>query len=195
MIGNDVVDLGDPETRSEALNPRFDARVFTSGERSQIERSPSGHETRWMLWACKEAAYKLSKRQDHETIFSPFAFEVSIEEPQRAMISFRGQRICACLSRLGDAVHAVAALTQADLLRVVAEVAAHPSEQSRVVRDLVRKRVAALHAISPDDVTIIDGPDRVPGIRLRGKLHKEAISLSHHGRYVAFAWVPPMGIR
>ena len=28
MVGNDVVDLGDPETRPGATHPRFDARVF-----------------------------------------------------------------------------------------------------------------------------------------------------------------------
>ena len=36
MLGNDIVDLGDPETRPGARHPRFDARVFTREERAAL---------------------------------------------------------------------------------------------------------------------------------------------------------------
>lgn len=35
-VGNDVVDLRDPETRKGAVHPRFDLRVFTADERERI---------------------------------------------------------------------------------------------------------------------------------------------------------------
>ena len=43
MIGNDVVDLADPEAREAALHPRFDARVFAAGERALLRRAADAH--------------------------------------------------------------------------------------------------------------------------------------------------------
>ena len=43
MLGNDIIDLGDPETRPGARHPRFDARVFTREERAALgDRGGSG---------------------------------------------------------------------------------------------------------------------------------------------------------
>jgi len=187
MIGNDVVDLGDPEAQPKALNPRFDTRVFTTGERSQIEQGSSEHEMRWILWACKESAYKLAKRDDHETIFSPVAFEVSIEGPASAFVLFGDKTICVRLSRFDDVVHAVAAQSRADLDRSVAEITPCRSDQSRVVRDLARRRIATLHAAPISAVEIKDGPSRIPEVRFNDGPSPHVLSLSHHGRYVAFA--------
>ena len=36
MVGNDIVDLRDPESQADGLHPRFDARVFTAPERDAI---------------------------------------------------------------------------------------------------------------------------------------------------------------
>ena len=39
MIGNDVVDLSDPESAPAALHPRFDARAFCEAERERLAAS------------------------------------------------------------------------------------------------------------------------------------------------------------
>ena len=39
MVGDDVVDLADPEARADALHPRFDARVFAPAERAALAAS------------------------------------------------------------------------------------------------------------------------------------------------------------
>ena len=56
MLGNDVVDLGDPETLRGAQHPRFDARVFTREERAAIADSPAPERLRWSLWPALAAA-------------------------------------------------------------------------------------------------------------------------------------------
>jgi len=70
MIGNDIVDLGDP--RTFRLHPRFDSRVFTGCERERVE----DHTDRWLLWACKEAAFKALNGIDPSVRFVPSEFEV-----------------------------------------------------------------------------------------------------------------------
>ena len=68
MIGNDVVDLEDPETRPETFRPRFDERVFDPVERRAIAHDPRPHARRWAHWAAKEAAYKLARQLDERQV-------------------------------------------------------------------------------------------------------------------------------
>ena len=77
-VGNDVVDLADPETRLGGLHPRWVERVFGAAERKALDASPSRHLLHWALWAAKESAYKARKRLDPETVFSPREFEVEL---------------------------------------------------------------------------------------------------------------------
>ena len=76
LVGNDIIDLGDPESALDALHPRFAQRVFSDEERQRIARSPDPGATLWTLWAAKESAYKIEKKRDPAAIFSPRAFAV-----------------------------------------------------------------------------------------------------------------------
>ena len=58
MIGNDIVDLRDPEVQPGASHPRFDRRVFAPEERSALAASGARERLRWILWAAKEAGRK-----------------------------------------------------------------------------------------------------------------------------------------
>ena len=70
MLGNDVVDLADPEVRGGPAHPRFDARVFSPPERRALESESAPNRLRWTLWAAKEAAYKLAVKRDPNAIFA-----------------------------------------------------------------------------------------------------------------------------
>ncbi len=91
MVGNDVVDLADRDARSQTYALRFDARVFDRSERAAIERagspqslqSPQSTEStesqRWRLWAAKEAAYKVARKENAGTVFTPARFGVRLD--------------------------------------------------------------------------------------------------------------------
>lgn len=74
MIGNDVVDLSDPETPASQLNPRFDQRIFTADELQRLAHSRQPHRLRWLLWAAKEASYKSGRKTMPDLVFSPRRF-------------------------------------------------------------------------------------------------------------------------
>ena len=83
MLGNDVVDLLDPDSRPESFRPRFDARVYSPEERRAISRDRNPLARRWAHWAAKEAAFKTMKQLDSKFVFSPSHLEVEFE-PTRA---------------------------------------------------------------------------------------------------------------
>jgi len=71
MLGNDIVDLADPEACESTLHPRFDARVFAAPERVLLAAAADRGALRWALWAAKEREYRL---RSTEVIGWPLSF-------------------------------------------------------------------------------------------------------------------------
>jgi 4'-phosphopantetheinyl transferase EntD len=81
LIGNDLVDLRARESEGKSRDTRFVARVFTAREAELIAGSSSPDFALWMLWAAKEAAYKVAKKLRADAIFAHSRYEVTIDPP------------------------------------------------------------------------------------------------------------------
>lgn len=194
MLGNDVVDLADPETRPAVRHPRFDARVFTPEERAALAGAEDPERMRWSLWAAKEAAYKCLKKLEPGTCFSPVRFAVRLAADQTGTVDFGGRRLSVALFAEGDALHAVA--TDAgdpgrDVLRFVSE-RADAEDSSSAVRALARDAAAAQLGCAPGELEF-SREGRVPRLLRRGGQPGLDLSLSHHGRFLAAALETPSG--
>jgi hypothetical protein len=206
MLGNDIVDLKDPDTRPETFRPRFDARVFGPVERRAIEHDRDGQARRWSHWAAKEAAYKLARQIDDQFIFAPSKMLAHFESsdlvephcrerrgkmtlPESAVISFREVELRGI--ETPAYVHVMAQPVGGDWDAVVSSVErvddeAHASE---FVRSLAAAGIARDLGIERTRVGI-GRRGRIPTVEIDGTLSSMAISLSHHGRFVACAASP-----
>ena len=188
MIGNDVVDLADPESRAVARHLRFDGRVFDGTERVLIEASSHPERARWLLWAAKESAYKAARKEDPRTVFSPARFVVRLEGDARASVAVGARRFLVDLVAGADHVHAVARAAGDPSGAVSTAVAKLPelSLCNEAVRRLVIATLSPLLAVEPEHLAIQrDG--RIPTLWIRGARSTADLSLSHHGQFVAFA--------
>ena len=187
MVGNDVVDLGDPEVREDALHPRFDERVFAPEERAALSKGADRNRLRWTLWAAKEAAYKTARKLDPAVIFSPARFVVRLDAGRRGVVRHADRAYPVRVRQAADWLHAVAADDEVALSRAVcvARVSAAP-DASAMVRALVRRRMAAYFDAEPGDLRV-ERRERIPRLLVRGEPRDCDLSLSHHGRLVAFA--------
>ena len=185
-----VVDLGDPETHLEVLHPRWAERVFTDVERRVLAASPVRHRLHWALWAAKESAYKALRRLDPGAVFSPRAFEAELEELREESAVCRGG------VRHRDATFAVEIRSAPEFVHAVATVPGTPGRLvARVEQSggdpgaAVRSAAAAAVAEALDlDSTGLRFAGRPPVV-YRGTVSLAvAVSLSHHGRFVAFAF-------
>ena len=191
-VGNDVVDLADPETRLSGLHPRFDERVFCAAERAALEASPSRHLLHWVLWAAKESAYKARKRLEPALVFAPRDFEVELVPPPvaRAEGTATGQvfhhgGVCDLEIRLdGASVHAVARSRDAAEAWVVSAVERTEGDPGVAARRLAATAIGSALGLDPDDVLVAGRP---PVVRHGAQPLDAVLSLSHHGRFVAFA--------
>lgn len=201
MVGNDVVDLRDPETDPNTLHPRFDGRVFTPSERSWLSASPDISRARWTLWAAKEAAYKLARKLVPETIFSPVRFVVDFEpatphgsgveqrRDRRGLVRLGEREFAVRVTGARDWVHAVATRSGERGQRPLAGLARlEPVEAcaSRGVRELACDAIARRLRLAPGELEVRKR-GRVPHLLVRGRPVALDLSLSHHGAFVAFA--------
>jgi phosphopantetheinyl transferase (holo-ACP synthase) len=221
-IGNDVVDLGDPEAAAGACHARFEKRVFAPEEVALLDASAGSRRLRlrWTLWAAKEAAYKVARKRDATIVFSPRRFMVRLHDDTRATVEHQVEhqqhRFTVALDLGARHVHAIArdgratctdgsdghaapipAPAPAAAARIIARVATLEPGNRACPGDLVRAlaitTLAPLLAPAPAILSIVrDG--RIPRLYdAHGPLDAD-LSLSHHGRFVAFACVLPVHV-
>jgi phosphopantetheinyl transferase (holo-ACP synthase) len=200
-LGNDVVDLADPESGLECLHPRWIERVFAEPERVALEeagarrrRRTPGPDARlrlhWALWAAKESAYKARKRTDPATMFSPREFVAELaplpdgDGTTMGRVDHRGQRLAVEVRIHGSCLHAVATGSEAARAPLLAVATTAGADAGRDVRGLAAATIADALQV---DVARLAIAGRPPAIRWDGEPTAFCLSLSHHGRFVAFA--------
>jgi len=192
MVGNDVVDLRARAVVSGPRHPRFDARVFAPAEHRALRESAAPNALRWTLWAAKEAAYKVAKKLDDATVWSPLRFVVSLDGACGGTVEHAGRQIPVRVEADGERVHAVAtdrAEALAGVRSRVAELRAEDADPSAAVRSLAREELAPLLGAPPGALEFARR-GRIPLLRLAGRAAPFDLSLSHHGRFVAYAAEP-----
>jgi phosphopantetheinyl transferase (holo-ACP synthase) len=192
MVGNDVVDLRDRSVATGPRHPRFDARVFAPSEHRALRESTDANPLRWSFWAAKEAAYKVAKKLDEATVWSPVRFVVHIDRSGAGRVEHEGRDYPVRVATDGECAHAVACDAAEALSKVRARVAPLPAPDanpSAAVRELAREDLAQLLGQDADALEFARR-GRIPVLRVAGEDAPLDLSLSHHGRFVAWASEP-----
>jgi phosphopantetheinyl transferase (holo-ACP synthase) len=189
-----VVDFHDPESQPEALHPRFDARVFSAGEREALGASGSPHSLRWSFWAAKESAYKVAKKLDAAVRFMPRDFLVRPVAEGWALVLHETRSFEVRLERTDEWVHAVATLAAAKGLSTHRSVSvgiepleASSTDASRTVRESALAALSSRMSLPTGQIRIA-AERGIPVAVWRKRRLPVDLSLSHHGRFVAWAW-------
>jgi phosphopantetheinyl transferase len=191
MVGNDVVDLR-ARLVAGPRHPRFDARVFAPSEHRALRESAEANALRWAFWAAKEAAYKVAKKLDDAAVWSPVRFVVRFAGDGAGAVEHQGRSIPVRVEADAERVHAVASDRAEALARVrsrVAELPAADADPSAAVRALACEELAPLLGASAAALEIARR-GRIPVLRMDGRDAPFDLSLSHHGRFVAYAAEP-----
>jgi phosphopantetheine--protein transferase-like protein len=200
-VGNDIVDLADPENIGKSADERFCRRVFNAEELSMIAGSDRPDSFLWMIWAAKEAAYKAISRMYPVVCSIPRRYPVVLETAAHAgsVTPLKGK----VRTPLGDvsvhvfievqALHAIAFLNVEDLTGIVFRVErvdVKGGDPSGFVRKILLEEIASRLGCPVGSLSVFKEKKRpwAPFISFReGRLPIE-ISLSHDGRFVAFAY-------
>ncbi|RZO86416.1 MAG: 4-phosphopantetheinyl transferase family protein [Oceanococcus sp.] len=198
MIGNDVVDLADPETRQ--LHPRFDRRILSESELQRLKRSADPHRLRWTLWAAKEASYKRGRKLMPDLAFSPCLFETHIMDSADIVVKHPRFSSKVQIDVTNDYVHAVAlplddgstnlAEAAADLkLAVIRSPQDAKSSTSLQIRQFAQQSLAKHLQVHQQHTRIITR-QKIPYLTDADQNILGDLSLSHHGQFLSLAFQP-----
>ncbi len=194
MIGNDVVDLSSSESRD--IHPRFDQLALTPAERALLPGCAEPHRLRWQFWSAKEAAYKLLRRMYPHTSFVPRRFHVLPAPAGARALVHHGFHVVQVQWQAGeDFVHAVARMT-GDASRAPGIIAGEwaleaesPATISRQVRELALDAIAGRTGLRREAISV-RSRNRIPDLVTTAGDWLGFLSLSHHGRFGAYACFP-----
>jgi phosphopantetheinyl transferase (holo-ACP synthase) len=188
--GNDVVDLGDPANVGADQRSRFISRVLADAEREAVRVSGDPTALLWTFVAAKEAAFKLACKLGPRPVFAHRSFVV---DPLLSWVRHGGRRFHLWVDRAGDRVHAVVSTDESPPFAVAASI--DPTQDPGIAaRRLLSTSLARhLHCSAAMLAVVRDaepaawddlGPPRL--LRYGLPLATD-VSLSHDGRFVAFA--------
>ena len=185
-VGNDVVDLCLPEIEEHHRRDQFVSRVCTPEERARLGDDPK--RMLWTLFAAKEAAYKVLVKAGHQPGFAHRAIVVSAD--LRSVV-WGERKLHLAVDANEVRVHAVAWVGDGAF---VSGVEAASGDLGVDARAFLCRSVAPILGSSPDTLSVARAPDAEawdgyapPRLLVAGAPAPMDVSLSHDGRFVAFA--------
>ncbi|RYG22045.1 MAG: 4-phosphopantetheinyl transferase family protein [Chitinophagaceae bacterium] len=175
MLGNDIVDLCKAKADSNWQRNGYLAKIFNVEERAQILASPNANLMVWTLWSMKEATYKIINRELSKRFYSPRKFTCKSNGTE-GIVAFEG-RIFYTRSEIGDhSVHTIACTEKQNLALIQTY---YGKNNSSYLHDFYAKFESySIEKNSHGQPYLVD--------KEHGATY--AISISHHGLYVAIVF-------
>ena len=200
MIGNDIVDLADPQARGKNRDIRFIERVFTPDEQRKIQKSDEPDIVLWSLWVGKETGYKAMSKTHPAVSSSPERYAVQLSDtplPESGTVETPCGLVSVRFRITGGYIHCIGATTDKGLNSIVWDVQTmlrpevSPKYQSDFVRNMARKKISRYLKEDLETLEIVRPKGRrglgPPVIYTGGKRTAIDISMSHDGRFAACA--------
>ncbi len=202
------MDLAHPQAIAGYEDHRFVSRVLTLTEQKKLRSSSFPNQCLWSFWAAKESAYKVISRFFPLVSSSPKQYEVSIGDIKspsifHGMVTTPETTVQIRGSIDPDYVHCLG-VTGKDVDDQTIETGIYPiptenmgdiilpEQESLFVRELAKDRIAAYLKTDVSQIQIrrkiIANQPGPPEVFVQGKKIPVNISLSHDGRFVAFAF-------
>lgn len=193
MIGNDIVDLsmgtiGDGERRV-----RFMKKLFTNDEMDIIESLGKDDKWIWLLWSIKESVYKIVFREEQKTRYAPkslkcISMSSSGEGIYHAKVDYEGFYFESRSIISREYIHTIASKSLVEIDQSTSEIFTIPSKKNENIinNKIVESVISSKKYELASRLSIIKDKNRIPHL-YDGVDEIGYLSISHHGRFGAFA--------
>jgi phosphopantetheinyl transferase (holo-ACP synthase) len=212
-VGNDIVDLTSPYVKGKSSETKFVQRVLTSYERQALLKYDNPDNLLQVFWAAKETAYKVSFKLCPQVTSAPRRYDVCLDTPKRGrdvwgrvktplgfvhitarlnpdFIHCFGTENLLARKTIICGVEPIDGLSQPDFCRC-------SETLSRMVRASAIKEIASNLSLSENDISITKVDQKkgrfFPEVYIKGEKAGITISLSHDGRFIAYAFLIQRG--
>lgn len=207
--GNDIVDLNAPHAKEKSRHARYVDRILTDEEKYALVESDCPDDMLWMFWTAKETALKVVRKIDGTVHAIPGKYRCRLGRTEGwvsgvvhtpvkdVRVAIRhGENYLHCIGTLSphhperELVYGVHQLyTSED-----ATYDCSSDEASEYVRTMVKNRVTGYLSGDDGEVMITSHTSKewrgFPEVMVNGRRVAVDLSLSHDGRYVAYAFYP-----
>lgn len=203
-VGNDIIDLAASPGREDYGHRRFVERVLTAPERHCYESHGETAILLWSFWAAKETAYKAMRKHHGDVSSAPRRYDVRLDHipdanalhPQvaRGVVVTPRDPVFVCITVQPGLIHCFGVSTDGMLLDSVITGVGTVSDgasDSLTVRELARQGLSSVLGSDPHCTDIVRVKDKrgltPPAVFIRGRRSSIDLSLSHDGKYAAYA--------
>jgi len=184
----------------KSRDSRFLKRILTDAEIELVKDAKNSDEALWSLWACKESAYKVIKKILPDTAFIPKRWQVVFNKTQSEcsegkVVITGNDGIFIRLFSNHDYIHCVGADKLAELDKIISGVEILPEKENNpsfFSRLCLAKRLAKHFLLDIHQIKIKrikeKGELQPPRAYIDGRKTDTDVSLSHDGRFVAYAF-------
>ena len=201
-VGNDVVDLREPANAGKSGNLRFLKKIITNAEIEFVHNAENPDATLWSHWACKETAYKVIKKKFPAAAFLPRQWQVVLNKTKskysegEVIIPGKGS-VHIRLDSNFRYVHCVGSDSITALDKLIWSVVVLPEKEknnpSLFLRYCLGQSLAKHYSLNSNRIKIRrtrkNGELQPPRVYVNGSETEIDISLSHDGRFVAYAFI------
>ena len=200
-VGNDVMDLSEPANAGKSQDSRFLKKILTNAEIEFVQNAGNPDTALWSFWACKETAYKVIKKSCPAAAFLPRQWQVTFTKSQSVysdgeVIIPGREKIYIRLFSNTRYIHCIGADVLTALNKLIWSVDALPEEEkinpSLYLRYCLGQSLAKNFSLKFHQIKIKrtreNGKLLPPRVYVSGVKTDIDISLSHDGRFVAYAF-------
>lgn len=185
MIGNDIIDLEIPIS-GNWKSSRYLNKLYSSAEQTAIFNSDTPETLLQLFWSWKEAAYKAHQR--HLKLprkYNPLAFQCEIISEER-------NNITGIVKINSETYFTISTITAAKIHTVATFEKKSPLIQkffqdNILLKDKLIAEYSTLLKEAESDLKIEKDINNIPHLFIKNQSSRNAFSISHHGRYSAFA--------
>jgi phosphopantetheine--protein transferase-like protein len=187
MIGNDVVDLAAAEEQSNWQRKGFLQKVFTTGELKLLAASEHPHQTVWLLWSMKEAAYKAHQRALN------LPRKLNWQALNCELFTFSKDKASGVVTNAGKQYYTTSILNDHFIYSSAVNNQNIPIKNavfkasSAAMKSLFQNKLAVEFGILPQDLKVLKNEHGMPGVYYKDQQFLSNVSFSDHGRFAAYS--------
>ncbi len=181
-IGNDIVDLKLAKTESNWERRGFLEKQFTQKEQGEILNSENSFFKVWLFWSMKEAAYKCYTQKVKERFFAPQKFECTITPKDRGIVVFE-ENIFYTVSVFNAFYMSTIAREKKEETVIFSTIGLPSAIDLDLKIKLASETGVSVEGIEKRKTTI-----GAPLFYYKEELLIKSCSISHHGKYAAYAF-------
>jgi len=189
MVGNDIVDLELARVAHRWKDPRFQKKVFCEQERAIITASSNPFTCIWRFWSMKESAYKIHKRVNPTSTFSPIKYTCIPQSQTSGLVIKKGKSYVVQTVLGSSMVYSHSCDKNAETITNQYYILPENHEKRSFVVETILNEIAEHDKLEINELEVRKDNSNIPSIFFNNQRLPVSLSITHHGRYAAIAMV------